>query len=307
MSLILDALNRSRQDAEPMPGLATQHYADVGSDAGGRRQYLPWLALVVALIVIGWLLLDRDGQPAPAHVEPTVQTAPVPPPTPDAAAPPPASTAALALAPAAAPARVEKKAEPVPVAPAVVAARGAQEKAIDLATKTSEAPSETVRSPAVAALYQQREMAQAEAKQPGATQARQPVKEAEPASQQNQQQAAGAETAATGREEQPIDVEKMLLQARDEADNAELEQHSAPFLAGLSQQTKNSIPTVLYQRHDYSDSKARSSVVLNGKSLRVGGSPLAGMKVDEILPDSVVLSYRGTQFRLRALNSWVNL
>jgi len=31
------------------------------------------------------------------------------------------------------------------------------------------------------------------------------------------------------------------------------------------------------------------------------------MRVEEILSDSVVLDYRGTQFRLRALNSWVNL
>mgnify|MGYP003845772661 FL=1 len=50
-----------------------------------------------------------------------------------------------------------------------------------------------------------------------------------------------------------------------------------------------------------------SSVTLNGKAVKLGGSPLAGLKVDEILPDSVILTYRGTQFRLRALNSWVNL
>jgi hypothetical protein len=48
-------------------------------------------------------------------------------------------------------------------------------------------------------------------------------------------------------------------------------------------------------------------VVLNGKELKVGGSPASGVKVEEILPDSVVLNYRGTEFRLRALNSWVNL
>jgi hypothetical protein len=48
-------------------------------------------------------------------------------------------------------------------------------------------------------------------------------------------------------------------------------------------------------------------VVLNGKELRPGGQPASGVKVVEILPDSVVLDYRGTEFRLRALNSWVNL
>jgi general secretion pathway protein B len=98
-----------------------------------------------------------------------------------------------------------------------------------------------------------------------------------------------------------------LVKARDEMENATLEEHSVPLLSSLSQSTKDSVPTVYYQRHDYSGNRGQSSVVLNGKPLKVGGSPISGMKVDEILPDSVVLSYRGTQFRLRALNSWINL
>jgi len=99
----------------------------------------------------------------------------------------------------------------------------------------------------------------------------------------------------------------MVLKARNELENARMEEHSAPFIADLSQQTKDGIPTIFYERHDYSDEQSQSSVVCNGKTLKVGGSPAAGVKVDEILPDSVVLSYRGTQFRLRALNSWINL
>ena len=47
--------------------------------------------------------------------------------------------------------------------------------------------------------------------------------------------------------------------------------------------------------------------MLNSKSVKVGGNVAPGVEVDEILPDSVVLDYRGTQFRLRALNSWINL
>ena len=82
---------------------------------------------------------------------------------------------------------------------------------------------------------------------------------------------------------------------------------ATPFLTELSQRTKDEIPTIYYQRHDYSGDSSRSSVVLNGETVRVGGSPAPGVRVDEILPDSVVLDYRGTQFRLRALNSWINL
>ena len=114
-------------------------------------------------------------------------------------------------------------------------------------------------------------------------------------------------TAADTRQEEPIDIEKMILKARQDLENAALAEHPAPFISDLSHQTKDSIPTIFYERHDYSDDQAQSSVVLGGKTLKVGGSPGAGVKVEEILPDSVVLSYRGTQFRLRALNSWVNL
>ena len=88
--------------------------------------------------------------------------------------------------------------------------------------------------------------------------------------------------------------------------DARLAPHAVPFLSALSQQSKDAVPTLMYQRHDYSADPARSSVVINGKTLRAGEA-VAGVKVDEILADSVVLQSGGTRFRLRALNSWVNL
>jgi hypothetical protein len=112
--------------------------------------------------------------------------------------------------------------------------------------------------------------------------------------------------AGTRREEQPVNIEEMLLQAREEMQNTAMVEHPTPFLSSLSKQTRDAVPTILYQQHDYIEG-GRSIVVLNGKKLRVGGSPVSGMKVDEILPGSVILNYKGTQFRLRALNSWVNL
>jgi hypothetical protein len=109
-------------------------------------------------------------------------------------------------------------------------------------------------------------------------------------------------------QEQPIDIEKMIALARAEAENVKLAEHSAPFLSELSQQVKDQIPTIYYTQHDYTEHSAQSSVTLNGELLRVGASMAGGrLKVDEILIDSVVLSHRGTQFRLKALNSWINL
>ncbi len=65
MSLILDALNRSRQDENPVPGLGTHHPVD--SNQPDWRQYLVWVALAVALVGIAWMVLDRfSAPPVPA-------------------------------------------------------------------------------------------------------------------------------------------------------------------------------------------------------------------------------------------------
>ena len=107
--------------------------------------------------------------------------------------------------------------------------------------------------------------------------------------------------------EEPVDLDKILKMAQEEMQNAKLEDNGVPFLAELSQQTKDAIPTIYYQKHDYSSDPSVSSVTLNGSALRTGSALPSGVKVEEILGDSVVLNFQGTQFRLRALNSWVNL
>ena len=109
------------------------------------------------------------------------------------------------------------------------------------------------------------------------------------------------------RVEQVVDIDKMIALAAIEAKNTALAEHSAPFLADLSQQAKDQIPTIYYTRHDYSTAGSRSTVTLNGEVVQEGGTLAGGITVDEVLPDSVILSHRGVQFRLRALNSWVNL
>jgi len=107
--------------------------------------------------------------------------------------------------------------------------------------------------------------------------------------------------------EREINIEEVIARAQVEVENARLTEHSAPFLADLSQQTKNRIPTIYYSRHDYSANASQSSVMLNGEQVRVGAKVAGVLKLEEILPDSIVLSHQGMQFRLRALNSWINL
>ncbi len=274
MSLILDALNRSRQEAEQVPGLSSVHPVE-GSTID--MSWLPWVlvcALALSVLAIGWLLFERAPQPLPAPVALTLES------TPQAAAPP--------VTPAPAPATpqpVETVAEPArPADPAPVAER-----------LPDPEPTPGLRQPApvdasVAELYRQQE------------EAPDPEPEAEPALRQP----AAAGRVAPAREEEAIDLDQLVQEAREELADAQLSDSDVPFLSAQSQHTKDAIPTIMYLRHDYSGDPAGASVVLNGKTLRQGGS-VNGIRVEEILPDSVVLEYQGKRFRLRALNSWVNL
>ena len=296
MSLILDALNRSGTNTDQVPGLATQHYVENDASGSRGRQYLPWLALLVSLLVIGWLVFDRVSPPPVVDEGATVALAPSP-----VQAPTPETPAARAAV-------IVRTSEPATVATQDATLVQAQT-VTKLTLIENEAEKEVeeevvpqIQVPqddsSVADLYRQQPAPAPVAVKPAAQPASAPAVAERPNL---------GDVVEASREEQPIDIEQMVLKARDELENARLQEHSAPFIADLSQQTKDSIPTIFYERHDYSDNESESMVVCNGKSLKVGGSPAAGVKVDEILPDSVVLSYRGTQFRLRALNSWVNL
>jgi len=86
-----------------------------------------------------------------------------------------------------------------------------------------------------------------------------------------------------------------------------VESHAAPLIADLSQRQKDEIPTIYFSAHAWSSIPAERSVVLNGERRRAGDTIKPGLTLVEILPDSIVMDYRGTEFRLRALNSWVNL
>ena len=102
-----------------------------------------------------------------------------------------------------------------------------------------------------------------------------------------------------------VDFAEILAQAQKELGVQPLVESSEPLLETLSQQTKDQIPSLIYSEHTYS-ANGRSEVVLNGQSLterqRVGP-----FTVVEILPDSVILRWRETQFRVRARNSWINM
>ena len=306
MSLILDALNRSeaeRRGGGEVPGLATEHFSGAEGDKVKLRGYLPWLALAAAVAVIAWLVLDRTRVDAGA----VVQSAPV------AGAIETESSGTPAPAPA-----VRQRPEPatpadsqqttVPqtvVVPTEVVAAAAP---ADDRTTSPERPADAT----VAALYQRApgttESARAAPAQTNESMADVKAAGAVPAdTEQTQTQVTAGRSGSRQRVSEPLDIEAALASARQEMENARLVDHPAPFIQDLSQQRKNAIPTLMYSIHNYSGKAGQSSVMLNGKSLRAGANVGKGVKLEEILPESIVLSHQGEQFRLRALNSWVNL
>lgn len=79
-----------------------------------------------------------------------------------------------------------------------------------------------------------------------------------------------------------------------------------PLLTTMSPRLQQQVPSIDYSVHVYNEDDGSGAVKLNGQLRRIGSELAPGLRVIAILPDSVVLDLNGTQFRLAALNSWVN-
>ena len=102
-----------------------------------------------------------------------------------------------------------------------------------------------------------------------------------------------------------LDLQEVMERLAREAGEVALSPHPVPLLENLTQQQKDGVPTIIYSGHQVGGNTP-AFVELNGSRLREGESR-DGIRVVEILADSVILAVSGTQFRLKALNSWVNL
>lgn len=285
MSLILEALNRARREqhnAAPVPGVDSEHYYTSAEESPWRQRGLLG-ALAVALLVIGVLLsreFGRDGaEPPPAATEqPAVLAeAPVAP----IVAPPVATT----TAPAGGGTLASHEALEAPVILEAVPEAAPEVSTSAVTTSLPQSPppatAGTGSRAEVAALYQQST-----------------VTEETPA--------AATAAATVSASEETVDIASLVTAAEQALEDVRLAEHAAPFLGDLSQQRKDAVPTLMYVQHDYR-SEGGSTVTINGQQARAGQPVGLGVKVEEILPDSAVLSHSGQQFRLRALNSWVNL
>lgn len=274
MSLILDALGRSQKEqAGPLDVLHSEPQNTVRAIAVP----LPWLLFIAAMVIGGFLWLDNrqatQESVAPALSHDTPVRAPV------------------------------QRAEPVkatdkPITP--LEPDSTTEKALVSDKAKPRAP-----SAAVAALY---ERSSRDAEQVASATGRADVENNATRSTQQAEVTTAPAAEATDNKEAPLDVDALLAKAQAELKQRGAPAHSAPWLSELSQRQRDAVPTLYYARHDYSTVKDQRRVMLNSSVVGEGRSvPGTAVQVEQILPDSVVLHYNGVSFRLKALNSWVNL
>jgi hypothetical protein len=275
MSLILDALHRSdqeRNNENAVPGIQTRH-----GEPGVVHSPVRWLlaGLVVLLVfaaLVGWIITgDRstgdDGESAP---------------------PQPAVAAALPAAP---------RSSATEVSP--VSASAAVEAPVSAETRLREAGTER-QDPGVAETHPVLVVNSALD-----APAREQVAEL------YQRRAAPVATdiapAPGADKDQALPVDAIVAAVEQELVAPPLDENPIPLVQELPQGTKDQIPSIFFSSHSWSGKPSEKVVTMNGEIRREGDVVAQGVRLIEILPESVVLDFQGTRFRLRALNSWVNL
>jgi general secretion pathway protein B len=103
-----------------------------------------------------------------------------------------------------------------------------------------------------------------------------------------------------------IKTKPVVTAAVQKPDNGYSILQQIPLLTLLSSRFQRSVPTIDYSIHVYAEDSGKGFVNLNGAIRRIGSEAAPGLRIVAILKDSVVLEYKDTQFRLLALNSWMN-
>lgn len=299
MSMILDAIKRSKESetaADGVPSVDTEHY--VPSESNSR---LPWIVAAVSMGLLLALLLwqaftpDRTSSTAisdnqlSAPDELRTQT-------PMASSSTPEATESASASESTAP----SIASPVPTAaPTVAVATADEPPSIDV--RILDTPVESV----VAELPARTVTTSGDDERLSALYAAMNQEEAPTRTEQEFADSEVAVEDVTESEEPRIDFVEILERAQREMGSTPLVESSVPMLDSLSQQTKDQIPSLIYNDHDYQE-LGESSVLMNGQTVREN-QRVGPFVLVEILPDSAILRWRDVEFRLRARNSWINL
>lgn len=300
MSLILDALNkadRERQATDAPPGIHTVHDTQEFKPGKPIWFYITVVAFSLSVLLLLAFLLLRDSS------TPTENAAPAP-------------------APAAVSTEVQSDEQNDPEPTAVVAApvTPPSEQAGEQAKKSTSIPGlpkpvlvekekpATTNKSAINELYKQQvetvkteeevattDSSSREAGTASATQT------AEPKSEQTRQ--ADSHTAqAVARQESHKQAAAAVVVQEKLADHPDV-----PFVNDLPWSVINNLPSLSYSSHIYVKGGERKQVVLNNQSKDEGQRLDENIQVEKIVKDGVILEYQGYRFKLKALNSWVNI
>ena len=294
MSLILNALQKSAEEESggAGPGLATRH-SPLLPEKGSKLFRLGMLAAVFGAVLVLtalWLMRNPSTPPpdmqmpqpqadvvALAPAPPTSTQLPLPERDPASGSTQPASTQApLPQEPPTATPPVAAQ-MPQPQQPADIVAPAPQV-ALELSPQHQQ----------IASLYQQ-SLATAASEQ------------------ESTSPAAPAGPGTSGQPVDPeLDVEAITRAARQRLAVEPVAVHPAPLLVDLPTVVKDEIPTIFFRQHDWSAQANTRNVNLNGKVFREGDQVAPDLQLLEIHSDFILMDFQGNEFRLRALNSWVN-
>ena len=313
MSMILDAIKRSKEapaGSGSIPSLDTEHYAAPDSQFW-QRGWVKFLALLLGVVlVVGstvFFLAETNESPAvSSESDATLKTAAEGQKAGSSTTPPREDRGESGVSQL--PAIVEGVSVSSGQTKSVMARGQSANKTRPIVIETN-LPSTAVNRPSpqeLSSLYAAMNEEAAVSRESGAgveVGAKTPVTTL--GAEANATSAKASEKSEETEETAAVDFADILAEAQRELGVQPLVDSAEPLLETLSQQTKDLIPSLIYSEHNYSP-KGRSEVVLNGQSLterqRVGP-----FTVVEILPDSVILRWRETQFRVRARNSWINM
>lgn len=269
MSLILDALNRAdseRRSEQLSPSLQAPA-AHSGQHGNSRKRLL--IEVLLAILIIGYLAVDYFASDNSAASQATQIRVTAP-------------QAAVAV-----------------TAPAIAVTAAATRTIAEAGTVTARPVAEAVT-----------------VTKPAPAQQAQPHTAAVPANQQRIQSlyqhgdtrpATEPKTLAAAKPKaaEPVTA-KTVIEAAAAEKNIPSSAPRATDISELSWNIQQKIPSIDYSNHHYSEQNSQSFVEINQQQYRAGAQLGSGLKLLKIYPEFVLLTFQGTEFKLNALNSWVN-
>ena len=291
MSMILDALKRAdrerRQQDREVPNLDTNHGEQPLADRNRRRWRL-WsgLLLFTVLVAGGVIWIQALWQPKPQ----LTGSRPV------------ADPAQANSKPGVSPARQLASGQ---------TAANAQKAAIETLyqeqeqTQVDQDPGQKLTREEITSLYRQAvngspEKATSGQESPAADTPASPNQASPPAASQRSTETAAVSTTPTADNQTKTDS----IDAPDEPQEPALS--GLPQLHTLPQSLQRNIPSINYQEHHFQP-EGGSWVRLNRERKRAGDPINPDLRIESIDQEGLVLNYRGRSFRLKALNSWINM